>query len=201
MERTDLEQAVSPQPGSTGCIAVRNDYEWMGNPAAGRFAVYLDGRFAGWAPLGGELRQQVVPGTHFVRVRWNYFLSPRVLVTVGQDETKWYSADRPRTHLFRAFLRAMIDPFHFLALAEIQPRGEEDPLVTAQKSQSRRARAERSARIGLIAGLLLLVPLEALFTWGQGIANALTVGVILLVVVGGGQWVIYRVIVKRVSKW
>ena len=49
--------------------------------------------------------------------------------------------------------------------------------------------------------LLLLVPLEALFTWGQGIANALTVGVILLVVVGGGQWVIYRVIVKRVSKW
>lgn len=121
MEPTGTGLANSPQPGSTGCIAVRNDYKWVGSPAAGRFAVYLDGRFAGWAPLEGEFRQHVAPGTYSVRVRWNYFLSPRVLVTVGQGKTKLYSADKPRTHVFRAFLRALIDPFHFFCLTEIDP--------------------------------------------------------------------------------
>jgi hypothetical protein len=119
MERTDTEPTVPPQPGSTGCIAVINDYRWVGAPKGGRFAVYLDGRFAGWAPLGGVFRLEVHPGTYFLRVRLNYFFSPRVLVTVRQGETKLYSADRPRPLLFLACLRALIDPFHFFRLTEI----------------------------------------------------------------------------------
>ena len=106
-----------------GCIAVRNDYQWMGNQQAAQFAVYLDGRFSGWVPLGQWVNLPVDHGKHTLRVRMWYYFSRRVTVSIAPGETKRFSADIPRAMPFLArMMRGIFDPFHWLSLAEIGDR-------------------------------------------------------------------------------
>jgi hypothetical protein len=105
---------------STARIVVANDYRWIGNPAAARFTVYVDGKRAGVAPPGDTFSLQVVPGTHVVRVRLWYFLSPRVKLDLRPGETRRFSADIPRKlRLWRRMMRGMADPLHSLSLEDV----------------------------------------------------------------------------------
>ena len=92
---------------NTSRIVIANDYRWIGNPGAAGFTVYVDGKRAGVAPIGETFSQQVQPGTHVLRVRCWYFLSPR------------FSADIPRTLPWWQKMRGLVDPFHSLSLEEI----------------------------------------------------------------------------------
>jgi hypothetical protein len=104
---------------NTGRIAVANDYQWLGDPRAAGFTVYVDGKRAGMAPLGETFSQQLQPGPHVLRVRLWYFLSPRVKLDVRPGETRRFSADRPRTAPWWRKMRGLVDPFHWLSLEEI----------------------------------------------------------------------------------
>lgn len=104
---------------TTGRIVVTNDYQWIGNPGAAGFAVYLDGKRAGVAEIGQTFSQQLQPGPHVLRVRLWYFLSPRVKLTLRPGETRRFSADRPRTLPLGRQMRGLVDPFHWLSLREI----------------------------------------------------------------------------------
>lgn len=42
--------------GDSATLVVENAYQWIGSPGLGAFAVYVDGRRAGVAPLDGQLR-------------------------------------------------------------------------------------------------------------------------------------------------
>jgi hypothetical protein len=55
---------------SQSLITVRNDYEWIGDPRAGEFVTYIDGRYAGSVILGETREFPVDPGTHTLRVRF-----------------------------------------------------------------------------------------------------------------------------------
>ena len=105
---------------NTSRIVIANDYQWIGNPAAAGFTVYVDGKRAGVAPLGDTFSQQVVPGTHVVRVRLWYFLSPRVKLDLRPGETRRFSAGIPgKLRLWRRMMRGMADPLHSLSLEEV----------------------------------------------------------------------------------
>jgi hypothetical protein len=72
------------------------------------------------APPGETFSQQVEPGTHVLRVRLWYFLSPRVTLDLRPGETRRFSADIPRKlRLWRRMMRGMADPLHSLSLEEI----------------------------------------------------------------------------------
>ena len=110
----------SPGPGQKASrIVVANDYRWIGNPQAAGFAVYVDGKHAGVAPLGETFSQKVDPGRHVVRVRLWYFLSPRVDLDVKTGETRRFSADIPRKLPLWRRMRGIVDPFHWLSLQEV----------------------------------------------------------------------------------
>jgi hypothetical protein len=101
-------------------LVVVNNYQWIGNRQAAGFAVYVDGKRVGVAPLGEALSQPVDPGPHVLRVRLWYFLSPRVTIDVKPGETARFSADIPRTMpLWRRMMRGIVDPFHSLSLEEV----------------------------------------------------------------------------------
>lgn len=102
-----------------GWLVVVNDYQWVGNPLLGAFRIYADGKQAGVAlPGGDDLNVPVEPGQHTLRVRLWYYLSPRVDVNVQPGETLRFHADIPRTlPLWRRMTRALVHPFHSLALA------------------------------------------------------------------------------------
>lgn len=104
---------------NTSRIVIANDYRWIGNPGAAGFTVYVDGKRAGVAPLGETFSQQVQPGTHVLRVRCWYFLSPRVTLDSRPGETRRFSADIPRTLPWWQKMRGLVDPFHSLSLEEI----------------------------------------------------------------------------------
>ncbi len=108
-----------PADENTSRIAVTNNYQWIGNPEAVGFTVYVDGKRAGVAPLGETFSQQVKPGTHVVRVRCWYFLSPRVKLDLRPGETRRFSADRPRNERLWRMMRGLVDPFHWLSLEEV----------------------------------------------------------------------------------
>lgn len=120
LPRRSQDAALPPGPGQKTRIVVANDYQWLGNPQAAGFAVYVDGKHAGVAPLGETFSRQVDPGRHVVRVRLWYFLSPRVELDVKPGETRRFSADIPRAlPLWRRMVRGMVDPFHRLSLQEV----------------------------------------------------------------------------------
>jgi PEGA domain len=109
---------VSPSAGDVGRLVIANDYQWIGNPRAAGFAVYVDGRRVGVAPIGKRLSVQVEPGLHLLRVRLWYFLSPRVTVDVKPGETARFSANIPTTLPLWRKVRGLVDPFHWLTLKE-----------------------------------------------------------------------------------
>jgi hypothetical protein len=109
-----------PAAGRTSQIVVTNNYQWIGNPGAAAFTIYVDGKHAGVAPIGESFSQAVEPGTHVLRVRCWYFLSPTVNLDLRPGETRRFSADQPRKQpLWRRMLRAMVDPLHSLSLEEV----------------------------------------------------------------------------------
>ena len=116
------DAAPSPGPGQEASrIVVANDYQWIGNPRAAGFAVYVDSKHVGVAPLGETFSEQVDPGRHVLRVRLWYFLSPRLELDVKPGETRRFSADIPRKlPLWRRMMRGMVDPFHSLSLQEVR---------------------------------------------------------------------------------
>ncbi len=78
-------------------------------------------------------------------------------------------------------------------------------LVTKGPPSSRR-NAERGARIFLIAGLVPLLPCEAILIWSLGfdvhphrVAYAFIVAGIFAIVGVSGLWLVYRAQVKRAS--
>ena len=111
----------APASGDSAALVVENAYQWVGSAAFGTFAVYVDGRRAGVAPLGGRLRLRVDSGQHTVRVRlWWWYRSPTVRVTVGPGETRRLSADIPRQQMvLTRIVRGILDPFHSLSLEEV----------------------------------------------------------------------------------
>ncbi len=111
---------VSPDGPGHGCwLVVANDYQWIGNPRAAGFVVYVDGKRAGIAPQGGDLRVPIKPGRYAVRVRFWYFLTPRTEVSVKPGSTTRFSADIPRTAPWWRKMRGLVDPFHWLVLKEV----------------------------------------------------------------------------------
>jgi hypothetical protein len=110
---------ASPSAENVTRLVIANDYQWIGNPRAAGFAVYVDGRRAGVAPLGDRLSVPVDPGTHVLRVRLWYFLSPHVKVDIQPGEVRRFSADIPRTQPWRRKIRGLVDPLHWLSLEEV----------------------------------------------------------------------------------
>jgi hypothetical protein len=109
-----------PADENTSRIVVTNNYQWVANPAAAGFTVYVDGKRAGVAPLGAAFTKQVQPGAHVLRVRLWYFLSPRVKLDLRPGETRRFSADIPRkVPLWRRMLRGMTNPLHSLSLEDV----------------------------------------------------------------------------------
>jgi hypothetical protein len=115
------DRVVAPSADqNTSQISVSNEYQWIGNPAAAGFTVYVDGKRAGMAPVGDNFSQSVEPGPHVLRVRLWYFLSPRLRVDLRPGETRRFRADIPRKRpLLRRMLRGMADPLHSLSLEEV----------------------------------------------------------------------------------
>ena len=111
--------AAGADPAS---LIVENAYRWIGNAAWGVFVVYVDGKRAGTATLGGQLILRVDPGQHALRVRLWWYLSPTIKFTVEPGQTRRFSADIPRHQMILSrIVRAMFDPFHSLSLKEVIP--------------------------------------------------------------------------------
>lgn len=106
-------------PG-TSLITVRNDYGWMGNPRAGEFAAYIDGRYAGSVMLGETREFPVEPGTHTLRVRNKWFMSRRQVVEVPAGSAVDFRADMLKTNFLFGMAKLIFDPFHSLVLEETQ---------------------------------------------------------------------------------
>jgi hypothetical protein len=107
-ERMALQMPADPT--MTATLVVTNSYQWIGNPAAAGFSVYLDGRKIGVASPGRSLTAQVQPGPHTLRVRLWYFLSPKLTIDAAPGQTLRLSADRPRGKGWRRQLRGLVDP-------------------------------------------------------------------------------------------
>jgi hypothetical protein len=100
-------------------LVVINNYQWIGDPRAAGFSVYIDGRRVGVAALGDRLCTSVAPGAHVLRVRFIWLWSPRVATDVAPGETKEFSADIPRNlPLWRRMVLGTFTPWAALSLAE-----------------------------------------------------------------------------------
>jgi hypothetical protein len=107
-------------------ITVRNDYEWIGPPSGGEFVTYIDGRYAGSVILGETRKFPVDPGTHTLRVRNKWFLSPRKVVEVPAGSAVHFRANIP-TEGFLRRMSGLWDPFHWLVLEETQYVSSPEP--------------------------------------------------------------------------
>lgn len=101
-------------------ITVRNDYEWMLEPRGGEFATYIDSRYAGNVMLGQTREFQVAPGTHTLRIRNKWFMSPRKTVELPPSKALDFSANIPKEKGFLRSISGLWDPFHWLVLEETQ---------------------------------------------------------------------------------
>jgi hypothetical protein len=64
-------------PTMTATLDVTNSYQWIGNPSAAGFIVYLDGRRIGNASAGRSLKAEVQPGPHTVVCACGISSAPR----------------------------------------------------------------------------------------------------------------------------
>ena len=81
-------------PG-TGKLIIHNDYPWLLDPRLGAFTAYLDGRKAARIEVGSfqlEISSQQV---HSVRVRFRWYLSPRMEITLPEGDAQRLYADVP----------------------------------------------------------------------------------------------------------
>ncbi len=110
-------------------IAIRNDYMWIGSPRLGEFSIYVDGRYAGRAALGATEKIPVSPGTHTVRVRLWWYLSPRVTVEINSGSAVYFKVDIPRNrNLLNRMVKGMFDPFHLPVLEERADGHDPEPV-------------------------------------------------------------------------
>jgi hypothetical protein len=107
-------------------IAIRNDYGWVGDPRAGEFLTYIDGRYAGSVILGETKEFPVDPGTHTLRIRNKWFLSSRKAVEVPTGSAVHFRADIPKDGFLRR-MSGLWDPFHWLVLEETQYEPSAEP--------------------------------------------------------------------------
>jgi hypothetical protein len=107
-------------PSDDAVIAIRNDYMWIGSPKLGEFSIYVDGGYAGRAAVGATETIPVSVGTHTVRVRLWWYLSPRITVEVNSGSAVDFKADiRRNRNLLNRMVKGMFDPFHSLLLEEM----------------------------------------------------------------------------------
>lgn len=115
------------EPGYS-LITVRNDYGWMGAPRAGEFVTYIDGRYAGSVILGQTMEFPVAPGTHTLRVRNKWFMSPRKIVELPPGKALDFRADFPMEESFlRRMISGLFNPFHSLVLEEMRYQPSNPP--------------------------------------------------------------------------
>ena len=100
-----------------GQLVVRNDYRWLLNPRWGEFHVYVDGRLAGVAPLGGAFALDLPQGDHRVRVRLWFYLSKPIGIEISRMQPVILIADFPRSGMGR-FFKAMFRPWVVLELVD-----------------------------------------------------------------------------------
>lgn len=101
----------------SAAVVVQNKNEWMGNPRFGIFSVYLDGKRVGAVPLGQSLEVPTSAGSHTLRVRQWWYLSPRLAVSLADGETAHFDADIPRQLSVPArMMRLLFRPFNSLSL-------------------------------------------------------------------------------------
>jgi hypothetical protein len=78
-------------------VELANAYKWIGDPRLARFHLYVDGKKAGSArPLGGSFRTNVTPGSHKLRIRFWWYLSPPTQLDVVPGQTPRVTGDIPR---------------------------------------------------------------------------------------------------------
>lgn len=107
--------------GPAACqIVVHNKYAWIWDPRFGKFAVYVDGRLSGFAPLDDSLTVGVPVGPHVVRIRAWWFMSPRVNVEASPSTRVELNADISRgVEPFRRVARGLFIPWKALSLERI----------------------------------------------------------------------------------
>ena len=107
---------VNPSNESTGWVEIYQDRMWFGNPRQAAFAVYVDNRRVGKLPLNSSIKLHLPSGTHYIRIRQWYYLSPPTPVDVVAGRTVRIKADIPRTPLLRRMGRMFIAPTRCLVL-------------------------------------------------------------------------------------
>lgn len=115
---------AQPGHGEHAWLVIRNDYNLqVGSPRIAEFSVYVDGRFAGSALLGGSFRTAVAPGAHTLRIRTRYwyYYSKRLTVNIDQGETLLFGADIPTfNNKKKGMMRLIYDPLHSLVLEVVK---------------------------------------------------------------------------------
>lgn len=107
-------------------IVVTSDRAWFGDPRLGSYVVYVDGSRVGVLRPRGRVSSSVAAGSHRVRVRQWYYLSPTLDVAVGEHETVVLQADmrdRQRS-VFRRMAAFMFQPWRSLVLRVVRTNGD-----------------------------------------------------------------------------
>jgi hypothetical protein len=110
---------VNPANESTGWVEIYQDRIWFGNPRQAAFAVYVDNRKVGKLPLNSSINLPLRSGTHYIRIRQWYYLSPPTPVDVIAGRTIRIKADIPRRPLLRRMGRMLIAPTRCLVLTTV----------------------------------------------------------------------------------
>jgi hypothetical protein len=117
-EARPIRGASTAPNTDSAMIVVENAQAWVyGNPQVGAFVVYVDGKRRGIAMPLESFAFTVPPGLHSLRIRRQWYMSPKVSVSLGEHERKSLVANIP-TGGIRDKLRLFYDPIHSLTLAE-----------------------------------------------------------------------------------
>lgn len=110
---------MNPANEGTGWVEIYQDRMWFGNTRQAAFAVYVDNRKVGKLPLNSSINLPLRSGTHYIRIRQWYYLSPPTAVEVVAGRTIRIKADIPRTPLLRRMGRMLIAPTRCLVLTAV----------------------------------------------------------------------------------
>ena len=103
-----------------GHLVVENRYPWVGDPRFGRITIYVDGRRAGRAAVGGRAMIPLEVGEHSVRVRLRWYSSERYTVTIARTRAAFLGADIYREgSLMHRMLYIGLHPRHAMQVSSI----------------------------------------------------------------------------------
>jgi hypothetical protein len=131
---------------NTGWVEIYQDRMWFGNPRQAAFAVYVDNRKVGKLPLNSSINLPLRSGTHYIRIRQWYYLSPPTPVDVVAGRTIRIKADIPRIPLMRRMGRMLIAPTRCLVLTTV---GTSDAETKHSTMPSATVRLPAPANVGL----------------------------------------------------